>query len=220
LKPPETTVVPDTPEYFASLKARGYTWSDIPESNDEAIELHQAAQDKKPTDNTWIRQATNDLDDRIKRRSSQDFQHETFNRDLHENYEGKGARKNVEDWHEISARRDGAAAVTSLLNTADIPPRGYTGNIRDLHRKRLLSEGELQLADAREDAIDKKHHAIEHQRLSKIERESEEDAGMKATHDRATALQEDDLYYDSEVTTADFTTADDTDDKDGNDQDG
>jgi hypothetical protein len=200
VKPPETPVVPDTPEYIASLKAKGYTWSYIPESSTEAIELHRTKHDKNPADTTWISQATKGLDDRIKRRSSPGFHHEFFNRDAIAKYDSPEARKKFEDWHEISARVDGAAAVTGLLNTADVPPIGYTGDVRDLHRKRLLPENELEVADARDDGIGKRHDAMERQRLLKVRTESRESRELKRGHDRAERLQEKDLFRDSGIT--------------------
>jgi hypothetical protein len=205
VKPKETAVIPSTPEYILSLKARGYKWMYMPETDDEALRLHVAAGKKSPPDTTWIHQATKDLDDRISRRNSTRVNHEAFNRDLLDKYEPKGAMKDVEDWHKISARRDGAAAVTGLLNAADLPPHGYKGDIRDLARNRLLSEGELELIEARDDAIEKKYHMIERQRLLTIQEEYEASLFEKAKHDRAARLQRDDQYYDSDVTRADDT---------------
>jgi hypothetical protein len=188
VRPPETAEVPDHPDVIASLKAQGYTWSDIPQSDEEAIEVHRDAQDKKPQDNTWVDCANQDLENRIERHTTPGFDLEAFNKDVQEQYTLKSSLINVEDWHEKSARREGAAAVTALLNTADIPPLGYMGDIRDLHEKRLLSEGELLVADARDVAITKKHEAVERARQ------------MKMQHDVDTQRQREDVYYDSEMT--------------------
>ena len=163
--------------------------------------MHQEAQNAKPSENAWIEETKKNLEDRIGRQTSADFDREFFNKDLKQRYEGKGKMVNVEDWHEKSARRAGAAEVTALLNTADIPPLGYTGDIRDLHKKRLLSEDELELADAREAAIPRMHDAVERARQMKIKEESDKDPNLKAKHDRAAAMQKD-VAYDSDITTS------------------
>jgi hypothetical protein len=198
-RPPETAEVPDHPDVIASLKAQSYTWSDIPQSDEEAIEVHRDAQDKKPQDNTWVDGAKQDLEDRIERHTTPGFDLEAFNKDVQEQYTLKGSLINVEDWHEKSARRDGAAAVTALLNTADIPPLGYMGAIRDLHEKRLLSEGELLVADARNVAITKKHEAVERARQMKIGKQSAKEE-LKKQHDVDPQRQREDVHYDSETT--------------------
>ncbi|KAI4617177.1 uncharacterized protein J4E87_008417 [Alternaria ethzedia] len=201
VKPVETEPIPTHPDVIADLKAKGYTWTELPKNNEEAIKAHREAQNAKPSDNAWIEPTKKNLEDRIQRQTNEDFNREFFNKDLKEKYEGKGKMVNVEDWHEKSARRDGAAEVTALLNTADIPPLGYTGDIRDLHKKRLLSEDELELADAREAAIPRMQEAVERARQMKIKEESDKDPNLKAKHDRAAAMQKD-VAYDSDITTS------------------
>ncbi|KAI4908366.1 hypothetical protein J4E90_008991 [Alternaria incomplexa] len=201
VKPVETPPIPTHPDVIADLKAKGYTWTELPKNNEEAIKAHREAQNAKPSENAWIEPTKKNLEDRIGRQTSADFNREFFNKDLKEKYEGKGKMVNVEDWYEKSARRAGAAEVTALLNTADIPPLGYTGDIRDLHKKRLLSEDELELADAREVAIPRMHEAVERARQMKVKEESDKDPNLKAKHDRATAMQKD-VAYDSDITTS------------------
>ncbi|KAI4677311.1 uncharacterized protein J4E88_007119 [Alternaria novae-zelandiae] len=201
VKPVETEPIPTHPDVIADLKAKGYTWTELPKNNEEAIKAHQEAQNAKPSENAWIEVTKKNLEDRIGRQTNEDFNREFFNKDLKEKYEGKGKMVNVEDWHEKSARRAGAAEVTALLNTADIPPLGYTGDIRDLHKKRLLSEDELELADAREAAIPRMQEAVERARQMKIKEESDKDPILKAKHDRAAAMQKD-VAYDSDITTS------------------
>ena len=178
VKPVETPPVPTHPDVIADLKARGYTWTELPKNNEEAIKAHQEAQNAKPSENAWIEVTKKNLEDRIGRQTNADFDREFFNKDLKKKYEGKGDTVHVEDWHEKSARRAGAAEVTALLNTDDIPPLGYTGDIRDLHKKRLLSEDELELADAREAAIPRMQEAVERARQMKVKDESDKDPNL------------------------------------------
>ncbi|KAI4698702.1 hypothetical protein J4E81_005313 [Alternaria sp. BMP 2799] len=201
VKPVETPPIPTHPDVIADLKAKGYTWTELPKNNEEAIKAHREAQNAKPSENAWIEPTKKNLEDRIQRQTNEDFNREFFNKDLKEKYEGKGKMVNVEDWHEKSARREGAAEVTALLNTADIPPLGYTGDIRDLHKKRLLSQDELELADAREAAIPRMQEAVKRARQMKVKEESDKDPNLKAKHDRAAAMQKD-VAYDSDITTS------------------
>jgi hypothetical protein len=156
VKPAETKVIPDSTQVLAASKAAGWNWSDIPITNEEAVVLHRAAKVVNPVDNTWNHQAIVDLDKRIHKYEDEEFNHEFFNRDLLPKYDKKNGRLYVEDWHEVSAREEGAAAVTGLLNTADIPPFGYTGDIHDLVTNRQLPPDEFVLAESREDALQKK----------------------------------------------------------------
>ncbi|KAI4938586.1 hypothetical protein J4E85_001027 [Alternaria conjuncta] len=163
VKPAETAVIPDPPEVFAADKAAGWKWSAMPKSDEEALELQRASKPAGSVDNTWNHQAIEDLDKRIKRNEKYDFDHEAFNSDLQEDpfVKKKAARREFEDWHEGHAREKGAAAVTGLLNTADIPPVGYTGDLKDLVTKKQLPEDELVLAESRDAAIKKKDALIE-----------------------------------------------------------
>ena len=199
VKPVETPPIPTHPDVIADLKARGYTWTELPKNNEEAIKAHQEAQNKKPSQNTWVDGAVEALKDRTKRQTSPGFDHEFFNKDVQHEYENKGDMINVEDWHKKSARRDGAAAVTALLNAADIPPLGYTGDIRALHKNRLLSEDELKLADARDAAITQKHEAVERSRQLKIEEESAKSGSKKKMHEEAARKQKS-VWDDPEIT--------------------
>ncbi|KAI4658069.1 uncharacterized protein J4E79_007050 [Alternaria viburni] len=199
VKPVETEPIPTHPDVIADLKARGYTWTELPATNKEAIKAHQEAQNKKPSQNTWIDGAVEALKDRTKRQTSPGFDHEFFNKDVQHEYENKGEMINVEDWHKKSARRDGAAAVTALLNAADIPPLGYTGDIRKLHKNRLLSEDELKLADARDAAITQKHEAVERARQLKIAKESATSASKREMHEQAARKQKS-VWDDPEIT--------------------
>ncbi|KAI4606385.1 hypothetical protein J4E80_010137 [Alternaria sp. BMP 0032] len=163
VKPAETAVIPDPPEVFAAAKAAGWKWSPMPKSDEEAVALHRASKPAGSVDNTWNHQAIADLDKRIKKNEKYAFDHEFFNNDLQEEpfVKKKAARREFEDWHEGHAREDGAAAVTALLNTADIPPLGYTGDLKDLVTKKQLPEDELVLAESRDAAIKKKDALIE-----------------------------------------------------------
>ncbi|KAG9184914.1 hypothetical protein G6011_11744 [Alternaria panax] len=202
VKPKETAVIPSTPSHIASLTAQGFVFTLPPVTDQGALEVHNAAQEKNPPPTQWIQQATANLDDRITRRSSHDFQHEHFNRDVQDQYNTRGALKAELNWHNISARRDGAAAVTGLLNAADLPPWGYTGDVRDLHRKRLLPGAELEVADARDGAIEKKYGAVEKARVAKMKREMEMEGaedGELARYEREGRLQREDLCWDSDV---------------------
>ncbi|KAI4638763.1 hypothetical protein J4E93_009791 [Alternaria ventricosa] len=199
VKPVETEPIPTHPDVIASLKAKGYTWTELPATNEEAIKAHQEAQNAKPSQNTWIDGAVEALKDRTKRQTSPGFDHEFFNKDVQHEYENKGAMINVEDWHKKSARRDGAAAVTALLNTVDIPPLGYTGDIRALHKNRLFSEDELALADARDAAISQKHEAVERARQLKIAKESATSASKREMHEQAARKQKS-VWDDPEIT--------------------
>ncbi|KAI4709358.1 hypothetical protein J4E89_006107 [Alternaria sp. Ai002NY15] len=163
VKPAETAVIPDSPEVFAAAKKAGWKWSPMPKTDEEALELHRASKPAGSVDNTWNHQAIADLDKRIKRNEKYDFNHEAFNSDLQEEpfVKKKAARREFEDWHEGHAREDGAAAVTGLLNTADVPPLGYMGDLKDLVTKKQLPEDELVLAESRDAAIKKKDALIE-----------------------------------------------------------
>ena len=158
VKPAETPVIPDSPEVFAAAKAAGWKWSPMPKTDEEAVSQHRESKAANPVDNTWNHQAIADLDKRIKRNEKYDFNHEAFNSDLQEEpfVKKKAARREFEDWHEGHAREKGAAAVTALLNTADIPPMGYMGDLKDLVTKKQLPEDELVLAESRDAAIKKK----------------------------------------------------------------
>jgi len=162
VKPAETAVIPDSPEVFTAAKKAGWKWSSMPKSDEEAVALHRASKPAGSVDNTWNHQAIKDLDKRIKKNEKHDFNHEAFNSDLQEDpfVKKKAARREFEDWHEGHAREDGAAAVTALLNTADIPPMGYMGDLKDLVTKKQLPEDELVLAESREAAMKKKDALI------------------------------------------------------------
>ncbi|KAI4944077.1 hypothetical protein J4E91_008932 [Alternaria rosae] len=162
VKPAEQKVIPDPPEVLAAAKYAGWKWSSMPDTNEKAVSLHRASKPADSVDTTWNHQAVKDLDKRIKKNEKYTFGHEFFNNDLKEDpfVKKKNARREFEDWHEDHAREDGAAAVTAMLNTADIPPVGYMGDIHDLVTKKQLPEDELVLAESRAAAIKKKNKLI------------------------------------------------------------
>ncbi|KAH6881332.1 hypothetical protein BKA58DRAFT_349406 [Alternaria rosae] len=162
VKPAEQKVMPDPPEVLAAAKDAGWKWSSMPDTDEEAVSLQRASKPADSVDTTWNHQAVKDLDKRIKKSEKYTFGHEFFNNDLKEDpfVKKKNARREFEDWHEGHAREDGAAAVTAMLNTADIPPVGYMGDIHDLVTKKQLPEDELVLAESRAAAIKKKNALI------------------------------------------------------------
>jgi len=161
VKPAETPVIPDPLEAFAADKAAGWKWSPMPKSDEEAVALHRASKPAGSVDNTWNHQAIKDLDKRIKKNENyKDYNHEMFNNDFNSTYKLDTARFNGENWHDESAREKGAAAVTAMLNTANIPPLGYMGDLKDLVTKKQLPEDELVLAESRDAAIKKKNKLI------------------------------------------------------------
>jgi hypothetical protein len=129
----------------------GKTQSGIPEDNQEAIRLHREENNRKPLDTTWIHTGSTDLKKRIvKYKYTPKLLSHVF-------YADQIANVNTtnENWHERSLRVDGAAAVNALINAADIPPLGYTGDIPHLVENRLLPNDEQVLAESRATAMQK-----------------------------------------------------------------
>ncbi|KAI4624711.1 hypothetical protein J4E83_004387 [Alternaria metachromatica] len=203
VKPAETAVIPDSPEVFAAAKKAGWKWSPMPKSDEEAVALHRASKPAGSVDNTWNHEAIKDLDKRIKRNEKYDFNHEAFNSDLQEDpfVKKKAARREFEDWHEGHAREDGAAAVTAMLNTADIPPMGYMGDLKDLVTKKQLPEDELVLAESRDAAIKKKDALMERKSRPKMDQPQQRNvmSDSESTGDESVDDEDDDEDDDEEL---------------------
>jgi hypothetical protein len=144
---------PPQPPHTSSTAAgtENGTISVIPETNKEAIQLHRDEKNKRPLDTTWIHEGITDLDRRItKHKGNPKLKSDLFHRDRVAKYD-----TTKEDWHIRSLRENGAAAVNAVLNAADLPPLGYTGDIPHLVKKKLLPNDELVLAESRAAAIQK-----------------------------------------------------------------
>jgi len=132
------------------LVAAGYKFTEIPEDDEEAIERYLKEGDVQQPDGSWIKTAEDDLDGRIQRLGKPDKFRKLWRPDR-----GPGKFDAQEDWHKVSVRRDGAAAVNGLLCTAVTPPLGYTGSIKELLNERRLLSRHLILEDASKEAIEK-----------------------------------------------------------------
>jgi hypothetical protein len=163
----ETPIVPTPPEVMAALKAQGFTWTDIPETQEKALQRHREEHDKRQRkrqeaghpEDTWINKAGSNLDSRLNR------PYAGKTKPWHRDYKIGGEKDDDEQEDDSDHKRalqEGAADVSGLLNAAIIPPLGYFGDIEDLVRMRLLPDGELALyeaSDAAQRKVWKQHDA-------------------------------------------------------------
>jgi hypothetical protein len=164
-KPRGAEILPPVPLTMDQLDAQGFKFSKLPKNNEQAIKQHREAENKRELDSSWNRMAMNDLDKRFEKRSKYNPAKATHPagarkiwwRDFRPEVEAKMRKEVEEDWHKTSAREEGAAAVNGLLNAAILPPVGYTGDIRELLKKRELPDRELMVAETGAAARSKVH---------------------------------------------------------------
>jgi hypothetical protein len=166
VKPRETAMVPTPPDVIAKIKALpGITYTELPKSDKEAIERHWDEYNKshpadKPVVDKWNHQASLDLDERLSRRGAPPIPDQPEDQPQRPDWHTDCVTvSKTEDWHEVSQRKLGAAAVNGLLNAAVVPPLGYGGDLRDLVQSRRLPPREMMLHDASEAAREKMHEA-------------------------------------------------------------
>jgi hypothetical protein len=145
-KPRGTKILPTVPLTMEHLEAQGFRFSKLPKNNEEAIEQHREAENKRELDISWNQTAVEGVGKRLKKHTEYNTErhHENWWKDFGP---GDGGKLQKEDWHKTSVREDGAASINGLLNAAILPPVGYTGHIRKLVQKRELPDRELLLAD-------------------------------------------------------------------------
>ncbi|KAG9388496.1 hypothetical protein A1F94_001388 [Pyrenophora tritici-repentis] len=160
---PDTPVVSTPPEVVARLKAEGWVGPpDLPKSDAEALQKHRELKNKQPLNTSYIVQAEEDLDDKLKpyplpvgsyytRNGSKGKWVSDRKEDTKPSEGHKGTNAADLDDGEFQIdypRHRGAAGVAGVLGAAIIPPYGYGGPISDLVKRRLLPNEELVLHDS------------------------------------------------------------------------
>ncbi|KAF1831941.1 hypothetical protein BDW02DRAFT_530817, partial [Decorospora gaudefroyi] len=174
-KPNETPVLPTDPGIVAMLKEEGWEIPDLPRNSNEALLRYQESNKNRPLDTTFIIQAQEALETRLKRnpipvtgyygRCGQRAQWYKDRKQEKEEEAVEAGKEDEEKEEEVEEEKDdklelrnpSAAAVSGLLGAAIIPPYGYRGDIRDLVGKSLLAQNELILHETSEAAMTSIH---------------------------------------------------------------
>ncbi|EFQ90084.1 hypothetical protein PTT_13402 [Pyrenophora teres f. teres 0-1] len=147
------------PEEIARQVADGWIIPYIPQSDEEALQLHREKSSKKPYD-LWYARANHDLSKRLADYGGFPVpgpERNAFSRGDRKLKPGEISFREGEDFHKNSARKEGSAAVNALLNYTLLPPVGYTGPLDYLWRHKLLPKEELDAREASEIAIKRLH---------------------------------------------------------------